>query len=138
MKDDLKKLEKIIKKIVRNRFRDATLDYTVQVSISSIEPGKVKYAALITSPSRHVQEIPFRFDSYQELEAALKLALKDFRYEDIEKAEVTSRINVYKNKITELEQYLGQIDKLGLDEDGFLNPDEDIANLGKENDTSKS
>jgi hypothetical protein len=125
MKDDLLKLERTVKKIIRKRFRDATLDYTVQISVSNIEPGKVKYSALIMSPSRNVQEIPFRFDSYKELEAALNLALNDFRYEDIEKAEVTSRMNVYRAKADELEKYLKQIDKRGLDEDGFLNKEEE-------------
>lgn len=124
MKDDLLKLEKIVKKIIRKKFRDATLDYTVQVSVSSIEPGKVKYAAMITSPSRNVQEIPFVMGSYKELETALNTALKDFQYEDIEKAEVQSRINIYKVKAEQLEEYLKEINEKGLDEDGFLKKEE--------------
>lgn len=127
MEKDILKSEKIIKKIIRNIFKDSTLDYTVQVSVSSIEPGKLKYSALISSPSRHVQEVPFRFDSMKELVSALEAALKEFKYDDIEKAEVQSRINVYKNKVKELEEYYEQIEKRGLGEDGYLNEEEDEA-----------
>lgn len=126
MEKDLLSLEKIVKKIIKNKFRDSTLDYTVQISISSIEPSTVKYSALISSPSRNVQEIPFVFKSYKELEYALQSALDTFKYEDIEKAEVESRINVYKQKTKELEQYLDMIEKRGLDENGFLRPEDEV------------
>ena len=46
MEKQILEAEKIIKKIIRNVFKDSTLDYTVQVSTSSVEPGKVKYSAL--------------------------------------------------------------------------------------------
>jgi len=117
---ELKKLEKIVTKINRNVFRQSNLDYAVQFGISSVEPKQVKYSALISSPSRDIQEIPFRFNSINELELALNTALKTFKYEDIEKTEVQSRINVYKRKITQLEEYLDKINKHGLDKDGFL------------------
>lgn len=125
MEKDLLKAEKIVKKIIKNVFHNSQLDYTAQISVSSIEPGKVKYSALISSPSRDIQEIPFRFNSFKELESALKTALKTFKYEDIEKTEVQSRINVYKNKVTQLEAYLGEINQKGLDENGFLNEAEE-------------
>lgn len=124
MEKNILEAEKIIKKIIRNVFKDSTLDYTVQVSASSIESGKIKYAAMITSPSRNVQEIPFVFDSFSELKAALESALKDFKYEDIEKAEVQSRINVYEAKVESLKEYLAEIEKRGLDKNGFLNEPE--------------
>lgn len=127
MEKDILAAEKIIKKIIRNVFRDSQLDYTVQVSTSSVEPGKVKYSALITSPSRHVQEIPFRFNSFNELKTALETALKEFKYEDIEKAEVQSRIAVYENKAQQLKDYLAAIEERGLDENGFLNEPEEIS-----------
>ena len=97
------------------------------MSTSSIEPGKVKYSALITSPSRHVQEIPFRFNSFNELKAALETALKEFKYEDIEKAEVQSRITVYENKAQQLKDYLAAIEERGLDDNGFLNEPEEAT-----------
>lgn len=127
MEKDILAAEKIIKKIIKNVFRNSQLDYTVQVSTSSIEPGKVKYSALITSPSRHVQEIPFRFNSFNELKAALETALKEFKYEDIEKAEVQSRITVYENKAQQLKDYLDAIEERGLDDNGFLNELEEIS-----------
>ena len=125
MEKDILAAEKIIKKNIKNVIRNSQLDYTVQVSTSSIEPGKVKYSALITSPSRHVQEIPFRFNSFNELKAALETALKEFKYEDIEKAEVQSRITVYENKAQQLKDYLAAIEERGLDDNGFLNEPED-------------
>ena len=124
MQKEILELEKVVKKIIRNVFRDSTLDYKVEIGVSSVEPEKVKYSALISSPSRHVQDVPFRFESFKELKAALDSALKDFKYEDIEKAEVQSRINVYKSKVEQLEDYLEQINKRGLDTDGFLNVEE--------------
>ena len=127
MEKDILAAEKIIKKIIKNVFRNSQLDYTVQVSTSSVEPGKVKYSALITSPSRHVQEIPFRFNSFDELKAALETALKEFKYEDIEKAEVQSRITVYENKAQQLKDYLDAIEERGLDDNGFLNEPEEAT-----------
>ena len=127
MENNLKEAEKLVKKITRNVFRNSNLDFTVQFSISSLEPGKIKYSALISSPSRDIQEIPFRFNSYNELKAALEASLKNFKYEDIEKTEVQSRINVYKSKVEQLEEYLKEIEKNGLDENGFLNKAEEVV-----------
>lgn len=121
MKSDLLKLEKIVKKIIRHNFRNSTLDYTVQALVSSVAPGEVKYSCLITSPSRHVQEFSFTFGSVEELEAALKAAQKDFTFEEIIKTEITSRVNTYKNKIKQLEEYQKEIDDNGIEPDtGFL------------------
>ena len=127
MENNLKEAAKLVKKITRNVFRNSNLDFAVQFSISSLEPGKIKYSALISSPSRDIQEIPFRFNSYNELKAALEASLKNFKYEDIEKTEVQSRINVYKSKVEQLEEYLKEIEKNGLDENGFLNKAEEVV-----------
>lgn len=120
MEKELLQVEKLIKKLIRKVFRNSSLEYTVQVSVSSVDPGKVKYSALIQSPTRHIQEIPFVFESLDDLKKAVEKATKDFSFEDITKAEVESRINVYKNKAKQLEDYLKEINEHGLDEDGFL------------------
>lgn len=110
-KGQLIELEKLTKKILRNSLKDNTLDYTVQISVSSNEPNTVKYAALISAPKDGVQPITYVFDNYSDLHAALVASEKEI---DQEKVEVTfheSRINTYKTKIAAHEARLKEIEE---------------------------
>lgn len=109
-REQLSKLEKIVKKILRKSLKNNTLDYTVQISISSIEPSKVKYSAFISSPNKDVQPILFSYDNFEMLEAALLEAEKQYNPTTVEIAFHDSRINTYKNKIAQHEARKKQLE----------------------------
>ena len=100
VKDQLLTLEKLVKKVIRKSLKDNTLDYSIQFSVSNLEdPGKVKYAAMISSPSKGVQPITFMFDNFNDLEASLKEAEKSIDRKSVELTFHQSRINNYKRQI---------------------------------------
>jgi len=107
--EELKELEKLTKKVIRKSLKDNTLDFTCQITRSSIDPGKTKYATLITSPSYAVQPISFIFDSYEMLRAALEHAEKEINKKQVELTFHESRITTYKNKIQQHEERMKQL-----------------------------
>lgn len=114
-------LEKLVKRIIRKSLKNNTLDYTVQISVSTLEPGKVKYSAMISSPNKDVQPILLSYDNYATLEAALKEAEKEYNPRTVEIAFHESRINTFKSKIEQHEARKKQL------EDPEYDPDEDIT-----------
>lgn len=112
--------------MIRKSLKDNTLDYTVQITISSIDPGKLKYACQITSPANGVQPITFIFDDYKTLEESLKEAQRELNPRKVEVAFHENRINSYKNKI---EQHQERVDKLN---DPDYKPEDDEENIPME------
>lgn len=109
-KEQLLKLEKLVGRVIRKSLKDNTLDYTVQITVSSMEPGKIQYAAQITSPAQGVQPITFIFDSYQVLEESLKEAARELSRPKVEIAWHANRINTYKHKIEQHEERVKQLE----------------------------
>lgn len=124
MEKKLLKAEKTIKKIIRKVFKNSLIDYSVQVTVSSLDPGKVKYGVFISSPSRHVQDVTFMFDSFEELDKTLQECLKEWNYAEIQKTDLQSRANSFRSRADDIEARIKDIDKYGLDKDGFLNKPE--------------
>lgn len=127
----LLKLEKLAKKLIRKSLKNNTLDYTVQLTVSSLEPSKIKYAAQISSPEKGVQPITFVFDNYKTLEASLEEAIKELNPIKVEEAFHENRINTYKNKIQQHEARLTIIRDPefkgdNVDEDGAEIPMEEV------------
>ena len=115
-KEMLLNLEKLVKKVIRKSLKDNTLDYTVQFTVSNLEPSKVKYAAMISSPSQGVQPITFIFDRYEDLEKSLIESETEIDRKKIELTFHKSRINSYKSKIMQHEERIVVIEN-GEDED---------------------
>lgn len=82
-KEELQKAERAINKL-RNKIKRADLDYTVQISISSVDPTKVRYAAQMTPPAQGLAPVTFIKDSAEELIEAIKAATKHIDYEQVE------------------------------------------------------
>lgn len=130
-KEQLLKLEKIAKKLIRKSLKNNTLDYTLQITVSSLEPSKLKYAAQISSPEKGVQPITFIFDDYKTLEASLEEAVKELNPIKVEEAFHENRINTYKNKIQQHEERLviirdPEFKGDNVDEDGVEIPMEEV------------
>ena len=116
-KESLQELEKLVKKIIRKSLKDNTLDYTCQLTISNLEPGKVKYAAQISSPARGIQPITYVFDNYNDLKNALLESEKELDKEKIELVFHQSRINTYKTKIEAHEARIKAIESGEVEEE---------------------
>lgn len=113
----LRELEKLTKRVIRKSLKDNTLDYTVQFTMSSTDPGKVQYAAQISSPAAGVQPIYFVFDTFNDLKASLEAAEKNLNRKEVEKVFHQNRINKYKERIQAHEERVVQIDKGEEDEE---------------------
>lgn len=122
VKEQLLTLEKHVKKILRKSLKNNTLDYTVQFSVSNVDaPGKVKYAAMISSPAKGVQPITFMADSYEELEAILKEGQNGINKKEVELTFHQARINSYESRIA---QHKERMEK--LNDPDYNEEDEEI------------
>lgn len=117
VREQLLTLEKHVKKILRKSLKDNTLDYTIQFSVSNVDaPGKVKYAAMISSPARGVQPITFMAESYEELEAVLKAGEKGINRKEVELTFHQSRINSYESRIAQHKDRMAKLNDPDYDE----------------------
>lgn len=122
----MQNLEKLVKKVIRKSLKDNTLDYTVQFTVSNLEPTKVKYAAMISSPSQGVQPITFIFDKYEDLENALVESETEIDRDKIELTFHQSRINTYESKILQHKERMVIIEAGEKDEDEDIIPMEEV------------
>ena len=117
VREQLLTLEKHVKKILRKSLKDNTLDYTIQFSVSNVDaPGKVKYAAMISSPAKGVQPITFMAESYEELEAVLKAGEKGINRKEVELTFHQSRINSYESRIAQHKDRMAKLNDPDYDE----------------------
>lgn len=119
-REKLLTLEKLVKKVIRKSLKNNTLDYTVQISVSSLEPAKVKYSAMISSPANGVQPVLLTYDAYEKLEEALKVAETTYNARNVEIAFHENRINTYKSKVAAHEARKAQL------EDPSYNEEDDV------------
>lgn len=119
-REQLRVLQKTIKKIIRKSLKDNTLDYTVQISMSSLEPDQIKYAAQISSPAKGVQPITFSFNTFKDLEAALEKSVDEINREQVELVFHENMVNSLENRIEAHKSRIKQI------EDGEFESDDDI------------
>jgi len=75
-KKELKGLRKQVQAILKS-LGDSSLDWTIQISLNSIEPDKVKYCCMIHIPTEGVAPITWVCDSLLELQTKLNKAAKD-------------------------------------------------------------
>lgn len=117
--DDLLKLEKVVRKVIWKAFKDRTLDYSVQFSVSSLEPKVVKYAFMINGTKKEVRVEPQSFENF---DTALKVAegmLTEVNAVELEKTFHESRINTFKNTIKQHEDRLEQLNNPKEEDDIF-------------------
>lgn len=107
----VQELERIMHKVLRKAFKDSTLDYTVQVASTSIQPGKVKYGFMINGLKKEIAPIAMSYDTFEECKIALSALLDGVNPVELEKSFHQGRINVYKNAIKSHEERLEDIEK---------------------------
>ena len=119
-KEQLRVLEKTVKKIIRKSLKNNTLDYTVQISISNLEPDQVKYAAQISSPAKGVQPITYSFNTFGDLQNALEASVQEINREQVELVFHQNMLTSLENRIRAHKERIKQI------EDGEFEVDEEI------------
>lgn len=80
---ELKKIEKVVLKL-RNKMKRADIDYTVQLSRNSADPGKIRYAVSMTAPANGLAPVVFIADTSEELIKQVKESAKNIDYAAIE------------------------------------------------------
>lgn len=118
--ENVLELERLCKKVIRRAFKDNTLDYTVQISATSLEPGKVKYGFMINGLKKEIQPVALSFYSYNECKAVLEGLLENYDPVALEELFHRGRINVYKNAISSHEERLEQIKNGEVEDDGIV------------------
>lgn len=109
--ENILELEKLVKKVLRKAFKDPTLDYTVQISVSSLEPGKIKYGFMLNGLKKEIQPIAVSFYSYNELKNMLSALLTEVDLVALEKMFHQGRVNVYTNAISSHEDRLKYLEE---------------------------
>lgn len=99
-------INKIIKKIGR-----ADIDWTIQVSTSSIHPERLVYCAQIESPANGLAPLTWVKNNWKELVEALEQAEKDLDQETVEKAYYASEIKRAEEKKKFFEEKLMELEK---------------------------
>lgn len=108
--DDLLKLEKVVRKVIWKAFKDRTLDYTVQFSVSSLEPKVVKYSFMINGTKQEVRVEPQSFTSYAQALAVAEGMLKEINTTELEKTFHQSRINTHSNAVKQHQDRLDYLE----------------------------
>lgn len=85
MESKLKSARNLANKIVKNLGRN-DLDWTVQISINSVRPDRVNYCCQIEAPANGLEPLTWVCESWEELETALKTAVKGLDREAVDKA----------------------------------------------------
>lgn len=108
--DDLLKLERAVRKVINKAFKDRTLDYTVQFSISSLEPRKVKYAFMINGTKKEIRVEPQVFYSFDQAMAVAEGMLKEIDLPKLEKTFHESRITTHQTAVDQHKARLKQLE----------------------------
>lgn len=115
--EQLRALDKLVKRITRKSLKDNTLDTVVQVSLSNIEPDQVKYSAQISSPAKGVQPITFSFNTFNDLYAALESAEKEIDRSQVELAFHENMLISLKNRLKAHKERIEQIKSGGTEDE---------------------
>ena len=80
--ENILELERLVQKVIRRAFKDSTLDYTVQIACTSLEPGKVKYGFMINGLKKEIQPIAMSYESYSTCKSVLEGLLTEVNSPD--------------------------------------------------------
>ncbi len=109
MNKDFIKARTLVNKIIKN-FKRNDLEYTIQLSTSSVHPNKLAYCVQIEAPANGLAPLTFIKDSWKELIEALEQAEKNLDTKAVEKAFLASEIKRAEEKRKFFEEKLMEIE----------------------------
>ena len=108
---ELEKVEKVAHKL-RNNMKRADIDFTVQVSRNTADPGTTRWALSMTAPANGLSPIVFIAYSSEELIKQIKESIKNIDYQAVEIAYHNAQIEACNRTI------LGHKERIELIEKG--------------------
>lgn len=108
-------IERKIQRIIRKSVRNNETDYHVQIGLSSLDPGVIKYSLNIQQLDGTFAPITLVLTSLDDLEDAAKKLEKKIDRDAIEKAFVKSRIAIFEKQLEGAKKTLAELEELGYD-----------------------
>lgn len=109
-KKDFEKAKKLVRQIIKN-LNDATLEWTIQVSMSSVDKGKLFYSAQISPPHQALEPITWIKSSAQDLINALEASAKHLNQDEVHKVFHRTEIERARNIMKIHEAHLKKLKK---------------------------
>lgn len=106
----LEKIEKVAYKL-RNNMKRADIDFTVQVSRNTADPGTTRWALSMTAPANGLSPIVFIAYSPEELIEQIKSATKNIDYKAVEIAYHNAQIDACNRTIQGHQERIELINK---------------------------
>jgi hypothetical protein len=108
----LREIDKQAKKL-KNALKRSDLDYTVQISMNSAQPGEINYALSMTAPAAGLAPIMYITHNYEDLLALIKTSQKKFDPIGVERAYHEAQIDACEKTIQGHKERLEDMDKEG-------------------------
>ena len=105
MEKELKSARILVNKIIK-KLKRSDIDWTIQTSISSVEPDLIYYSCQIEAPANGLAPLTWVKTSWLELEKALKATAEHLSEEDIEIAYHKAEIERAQRRIDYHQEYL--------------------------------
>lgn len=115
VENDILAIERKVQRIIRKSVRNNETDYHVQIGVSSLDPGVVKYSLNIQQLDGTFAPITMIFKSFDELKEAAKQLETKIDRDAIEKAFVKSRIAIFEKQLEGAKKTLADLEEIGYD-----------------------
>ena len=112
---ELLKLEKIVQKIIRTSIRDSGSDYHVQIGVSSLDPGRVKYSLNIQNIDGNFAPITLVLNTLDDLKNGAKELEKRIDRDMLERAFIKSRIDIFERQLAGAKESLAELEEIGYE-----------------------
>jgi len=108
-------IERKVQRVIRKSIRNNETDYHVQMSVSSLEPGVVKYSLNIQNLDGTFAPITSVLTSLDDLELVAKELESKIDRDLLEKKFIQSRIDIFEKQLEGAKQSLADLEELGYE-----------------------
>jgi len=108
-------IEKKVQRVIRKSIRNNETDYHVQLSVSSLDPGVVKYSLNIQNLDGTFAPITSVLTSLEDLETVAKELENKIDRDLLEKKFIQSRIDIFEKQLAGAKQSLADLEELGYE-----------------------
>jgi len=108
-------IERKVQRVIRKSIRNNETDYHVQMSVSSLDPGVVKYSLNIQNLDGTFAPITSVLTSLDDLELVAKQLEEKIDRDLLEKKFIQSRIDIFEKQLEGAKQSLADLEELGYE-----------------------